>query len=308
MTIIFDGVDPVRLKSVLERKRVLEAYCAIEKPTGRQTSDHAASLGMQQSQFYNLVRAWKLRSSPSDIIGAQPPKQRKPRIDQRVVDIIGQAINNEGPEASIGSVSKEVKKSCAKQQLAMPSRNTIQERIMKARSVRQNDDPRPRNIAFQARFEIPVNHRGEIKAPHIAGILQMPIGTITHFQILIGAPADIIRVVEDFLATMDAGDDSPPVLASGKVIAQTRNEFRPRLRIRPKDCTGSALIGRVLGGQSILHLNHPKADEKLERKVRAGLNNALSPTEAITAVEDAIAKHNAATQRALSDQSASEAT
>jgi hypothetical protein len=286
------GINAVRLRSIMERKNVLQDYCRLQKPTGRQTADAAASLGLRQSQFYNLVKAWRLHGTASDIIGAKPFKVRKPRIDQRVVDIIERSIADLGAAATNKNVSRMVMEGCVVEGLKAPSRNAIQERIMKARSANAHDDMGRRTIVFQARFELPVNNRGRISAPHLAGILEMPSGKIAHPHLAIGEPVDPGRPIADLLERDSRAGPGGPILVPVKYLSALAKRFPGRVVARSKQDTASNILGRRLGDQTILHRDHPGADEKLGRKVDGYLNDALMPTEALEVVQNAINLHN----------------
>lgn len=299
MTSIPIGINAVRLRSIIERKNVLQDYCKLQKPTGRQTADAAASLGLRQSQFYNLVKAWRLHGTASDIIGAKPFKVRKPRIDQRVVDIIERSIADLGAAATNKNVSRMVMEGCVVEGLKTPSRNAIQERIMKARSANAHDDMGRRTIAFQARFELPVNNRGRILAPHMAAILEMPSGKITHPHLAIGKPVDPGRPIADLLESESPARAGGSILVPVKYLSALAKRFPGKVVGRSRQDTASTILGRRLGDQTILHLNHPGADEKLGRKVDGYLNDALTPGEAVQLVRRAIAMHNARTKSTI---------
>ena len=289
-----EGVDPVRLASIIERRDVLARYCAIERPSAEQTASHAAQLGLSAGRLYIMARAWRILPELRGIGGARVKQDRKPKLARQVVSIIEKAIASAGATASATQIHAKVLIACEEQQLDPPTLSAVHERVMKARSHAASDDRTHRFSVFQCRVDLPVERSGEIHAPYITAVLDLPSKRIRNEIIAMGAPATLERAIGSLLEDVPETGSRTPILVPTKKMPVLSKRFGDRLQPAGRDNTASALLGRRIDTLPILHRTYPGADAKLVRKTAGRLNSALSEAQAVTVIELAIRSHNQA--------------
>lgn len=292
MTPFEEGVDPVRLASVLERRDVLERYCAIERPSAEQTARHAEELGVSIGRLYIMAKAWRILPELRGIGGARVKQDRKPKLAGRVVSIIEQAIAIAGAGTSATQIYEKVCTECEDAGIDPPTLSAVHERVMKARSRAVPADCTRRFSVFQCRIDLPVERSGTILAPYITAVIDLPSKRIRNATISMGAPAALERAVESLLEDRTGCDRPTCILVPTKKLPELSMKFVHPLEPAGRGNTSSALLGRRIDILPILHRTYPGADAKLARKTAGRMNSALSEAEAFAIIELAIKAHN----------------
>ena len=289
-----EGVDPVRLASNLERREILQRYCAIEHPSAAEAASHAAELGVGVGRLQSMAKAWRTLPELRKIGGAQVKQERKPKLAEQVVSVIEKAIASAGAGASATQIHAEVLIACEEQNVDPPTLSAVHERVMKARSRATPDDRTHRYSVFQCRVDLPVQRSGVIFAPYITAVLDLPSKRIRNEIIAMGEPATLERAIGSLLEDMSEAGPRTPILVPSKKLPDLAKKFGDRLSPAGRNNTASALLGRKIDTLPILHRTYPGADAKLERKTVGRMNSALTEAEALTVVALAINAHNQA--------------
>lgn len=287
-----EGVDPVRLASILERREILQRFCAIEQPSAAEAASHADELGVSVGRLHIMAKAWRLLPELKKIGGAHVKHERKPKLAKQVVSMIEEAIASTGAGASATKIHAEVLTACEEQHVDPPTLSAVHERVMKARSRAAPDDRTHRYSVFQCRVDLPVQRSGVIFAPYITAVLDLPSKRIRNEIIAMGTPATLEGAIESLLEEEPETGSSTPILVPTKRMPDLSKRFGDRIRSAGRNNTASALLGRRIDTLPILHRTYPGADAKLVRKTVGRLNSALTEAEALTVVSLAINAHN----------------
>ncbi len=131
----FSGVMPTRLEEALRRIKVIEAYLAIELPTGNDTVAAAEKLGISRWAFTRLAKSWRNHRDPALLVRSQNgPSRRDYGIAEQAKEIALRIIHDKGMEAEISNVAPVVEEACRNAGLTPPSRPTIYNYILAERS------------------------------------------------------------------------------------------------------------------------------------------------------------------------------
>ena len=292
MSTFHEGVDPVRLRFMLERSAVLAQYCAIERPTNMQTARFAKKLGVSTGALYRLAKAWRLLPKLKGMGGARVKPERKPKLSETVMRIIEGVIVDRGPGSSVKKIYQAVCKECQSAAINPPTLSAVHERVMKARSEARPPDTTRRFSVFQCRVDLPVAYDGHIRAPYITGIIDLPSKRIINLSISFGTPDSLAVAVQALLADRHGREGITRITVPTKKLAELSKEIEHPLEAAGRNYSAPALLGRAIDTLNILHRSYPGADEKLAKKIVGRMNSALSEHEAIIVIEAAIKAHN----------------
>ena len=292
MSIFHEGVDPVRLESMIERRDVLVRYCKIERPTAVQTARYAKKLGISAGSLYHLVRAWRIAPELKAMGGARIKQERVPKLSCEVMQIITETIEDRGAGSSVKKINETVRDSCVASGLEPPTLSAVHERVMKARTLAKPADQSRRFSAFQCRVDLPVKFDGRIAAPYVTGIIDLPSKRIINSSIAIGTAEPFEVAVRALLHERRRLGGETLVLVPTKKLKNLAKEINHPLGSAGRENSAPALLGRRIDRLPILHRSYPGADEKLAKKITGRMNTALSQEDAVVTVAAALDAHN----------------
>ncbi|MBY0282400.1 MAG: hypothetical protein K2W81_00395 [Sphingomonas sp.] len=125
------------------RRRILVVERFIAAPGRRAAEAAAAELGLRPAQFYNLVRAWRLKPEPEAMMGRHAPRNTSPRIAKSVLDLIDEVIAADG-RAAAGAVIDAVAAAAAKKGISLPNSSTVARYVRRKRPTLLTNEQRSR--------------------------------------------------------------------------------------------------------------------------------------------------------------------
>lgn len=132
-------VAPERRDEVRRRIAVVERFIAAP---GRGAAEAAArELGLRPAQFYNLVRAWRLKPVPEAMMGRHAPRNASPRIAKSVLDLIDEVIASDG-RAAARAVIDRVAAVAAERGMSLPNPSTVARYVRRKRPTLLTDEQR----------------------------------------------------------------------------------------------------------------------------------------------------------------------
>lgn len=288
------GVDPARWPEIRRRVAILDEYVKLHRPKRAVREDFAARIGLSESQFMHLARAWRIARDASAIPGARSRiSSRKPRrISAGSIEIARKVIDELGPLARRKDVLAEVAARCRRAGSATPSDSTIANMITAARAAM--DGPlgvEPEVLIDECTIKLPVIVGEVVMMPRVLFAIALPERHILAAEI-----------------SFDAGPPSPAaLLATLKRASSLRGK---PLHIRAPHLTrpwraaigaisldagrGRPTLGRLLGNRvGELEVIHKVGKAQRGEALAAGRHaSALETMDGAKAIADAIAAHN----------------
>lgn len=291
------GVDPTRWPEIRRRVAILDEYCAIPDRKQRSRRAYAKRLGIGEAHFSALAQIWRERRNPADLPGAQARQSPKPanRLPAASADVASDVIEKLGAMARRRDVLIEVKRRCADAAIVPPSDATITNMLTAARASHAGATAfEPEILIGICAARLPAQHDDEVVLPRLLIAVQLPERVIVGYDVAID-PA-LSPSVDRLMASVRAAAD--PAGASLRVRA-------PHLSALEQAAIGATVpVGRPTGLPTLPQLLAPAIGEvglvfqfakakSADRLARIRNVSPLSERDVVTAIEQAVAAHNA---------------
>jgi hypothetical protein len=186
------GVNPIRREDTLRRIEALGCYLAISEPSRQDILRIAASVGLQEQGFRQMLRKWLLHRSPMILPAARrpllAPQRKKPKIGAPVDDLITQALTELSAGAPAMKVQRRVAALCRDAGLQPPSSSTIYYRVMKARAAAE-DTADPHLCIDHSALLLAVNGPDGPQVPVLSLVFARPSGRILAHSLSLRPPS-----------------------------------------------------------------------------------------------------------------------
>lgn len=304
------GIDPLHWADTRERVAILRAWCANGRHPRSEALAAAARMGVTVSHFYRLVSAWKKhrdarlvsghngrRGDTRDQHGARPVADDARAIMDRV-------IGRRGTEARFTDLRAEVRSECAADGIAPPSSGLVHKAMMRARQAQSGAAAGPVDDVAVAVVEclLPVMAGdGTVATPELVLAVERPGGVIVGHRLVIDG--DVVAAARPLVAQTaaehhrrvtvvatlagavahDGCDSDEDAATTDAPCAGARDA---RIQVVRRSTLLSTTLGSYIDSIPIRHRSHAAR--------KAGPWRPLSPDDAVTAVDLAVAAHNAA--------------
>lgn len=295
----FSGVEPTRVAEARRRIAAIEEYMALERPSGNETIEAAASLGLSQWAFRRLVTAWRNYRDPAMIVRSKTgPSKRDYGIDERIKRIAIEEIRKVGFEADVGNVAPAIEAECRAIGVTAPSRPTIFNYIVAERrmgSLRYNGPPC--FMIGRLWFHLPLRN-GSNFLPCALVVVSMPERIIAASSVSVNTevPPSIENVLRDLLVGGTKGGQGRKLLieAADKRVGYDVLEEFALDQIAPCRQSTQRLLARAFGDRlgSLVAVYRPGAALAKPTYTMGRHDAPLSEAEALSAIERAIAENN----------------
>ena len=292
------GVEPRRWPEIRRRVAILCEYVAIDEPTGETTKRFAQRMGVGLSSFYALARIWRDTHDASKIHGARRGDRKRRafnmhrNLPKEALAIVAATIDRVGVWSRDGAIYEEVGRSIAEAGLQPVSKETTRLFLLRARSKSSTpSDMKPAILIERCVLKLPLAHGGTAVLPQAILAIALPENIVIAWRLgTDDDPPSVSDLVNQVVALGSPGSPgrplSGPSLASDE-LAQIdfpveRTSRRMRLRLA---------LGANLGGVDfVTQISRAVSAASL---VHGRLDLLMSRQEVESALEDAIARHNA---------------
>lgn len=295
-------VDPVRQAEVRRRISVIKSQLAIARPTAEQTEANAVSLGLSTSQFYRLVRSWRLHGQAALVAGAGAhgrPRRRPDGVSPDAKAVVAAVIGELGVEASQTAIHLAIVARCEALGIDPPSKGAVWTYIMAARSRPDRRGSGPiRLLVARCHARVPTLIDDSTVFPELSICLLLPERRIVGIDVAIGPEmnAKASRALRRALSTLPGGPFRGEVILDAGDASEAR-DVHIALLGRPPQVSRSSVsqelsraLGREVGGMRILHRGHTA---RIEGLLGSSLNLPVDVETAERHIGLAVANHNA---------------
>jgi hypothetical protein len=291
-------IDPLKWAEARRRVGVIKRYLAIPRPTGADRDRHAAELGLQTGQFYNLVRAWREHRKASVLTygarkASRPSRSRRGGVDPQAREIARAVIADLGRDAPIRLIETATVERCATEGVKPPSRGTMR-LLAKEAGVFPGDMPTTGIFVARTFVRLPTILDGAIELPAAVLAAEAPGGRILALALAEPGSDDAIdRIAEAIRARLD-GSGLP--VAATEADADLLEAALPGIScVRETNPVIDLMLASTVGrrvGHIELRVRRPTTGPKpVMQSVR---DVALSQEDAELALNIAVANHNRA--------------
>lgn len=293
------GIDPVHWAETAERVTILRAWCTTRRHTAAEAVAAAGRLCVGVKHFYRLVATWKRYRDVRRVSG-HPVRRGDERGARSVAAdahaIAQRVIDGRGPSARFTDVLSDVNSMCAEAEIAAPSSGMVHRTLMRARqSATLSADTAPQDVAVGVvACVLPVaTHGGTVDAPDLVLAVERPGGRIVAHRLV--PDGDRMEGARALLEGLSAASSLPIVVSAslgealdeaqaGGVSSRAGTQNAP-IKVSSRSMLLSTTLGSYIDSIPIRHRRHA---------ARApGPWSPLKPAAAVTAIDCAVAAHNA---------------
>jgi hypothetical protein len=291
------GINPMRWPEIRRRIAAVQEYVALPRPNAADRDRIAAELGLSRSTFLNLVRIWRMHRSPAKLAGLSAKKGRARRTISSLpvtsVAEVQRTIDDVGTTTSNTVIIREVRERLRKRRLTQPSDQTLTNMIAKARAEDTKDPPfEPQLLVAECSIALPVIWENQTVLARAILAVKVPERLVVGFDL--SCDPQVPATPEGLLlragfTSLEQLAQRPVVFALGTDVESPKHTAGQRHSSqRP---TLAKLFGRELGGLKLIY--RPSMARDPDKIAGSRQNSAVSPCDALLALEQAIATNNA---------------
>lgn len=287
-------VDPARWPEIRRRVAILDQYVRMRRPDAVIRKQYADMLDISPPHLLLLARIWRKERSAAALPGAKAKvRVAKPRrLPARAIELTREVISDFGPLSRLKDVAAEAGRRCAVEGHTPPSKSSISNMIIEARTSNAATDLEPEILIDECVLKIPVVSGDTLAMPRALLAVALPQRRIVGVDIAFdpAASTSLAKVMADIESASKRWALSLPLRAPHR----TRLECEIIGAARGTQGTGKPTLAKVLGSRlGDIRIAHKfRNGPKIERLLGTRLDAAIGTADAKRAIMAAIARHN----------------